>query len=141
MSSTLYNLDVPDEQTELDLKDAEPKEIILECYKTWMAEWHKIENPQSYGLACRILKPFSRRIWGNFNADDLPKLDDKVYGYTPLCIASGVYLAALLNETDIRQIEFGNYDDRYCWFEDFIDENSVETAMTRGKRIYAKTGQ
>jgi len=158
----LYDLDTPDETVSLDLKDAEPKEIIVECYKQWLNGHFQalvhlnplplddayVEVPEYlYESACRILKPFKDRIYGTFNAKDLPEeLPEDVHTYAPSIhrdMALGTFLGALLNVTRIKEVEMkAHLYDSSMWIEDFMDNNiKLRNTMINGcveKRFYYK---
>jgi len=105
-SETLYKrAEHAEEIGDLDLTDAGPKEIIKATYEAWCSatkNLHIEHYPHPgpiYEAACRIIRPFGKRISGSLRADSIPS---PLPGRT-----NGLYLSALLNETDADVLSVG----------------------------------
>jgi hypothetical protein len=151
MTSTLYNLDVPDEQLELGLKDASRDEIIESTYKAWLDGYRALldKDPKIaidhngaemlYQGACRMLRPFANRIAGRFDADELPV--PKKGELRAARLATGSYLAALVNETCLERLDVTKGDVMEIILLGHADYKKVTMSDdVQGRRGYVKRG-
>ena len=149
--STLYDLDVPDDIAELNLKDASRDEIIELTYNAWLMGYRKLleECPiivfdykgadVLYRMACGILGPFGERITGRFDANRLPvPKNDELKGAR---LATGCYLAALINETALERLDVTKGDVMEIIFLGHADYKKVTMSDdVQGRRGYVKRG-
>jgi len=113
---SLYNLDVPDEMAELDLKGASAADIITATYYSWLKETEgKRDQPGkekfnwSYNLAAKMLRPFREMFKGELNTDEIPALR---YTGAP---GTDIYLSVLFNETCLERLIMGRSEVNYFY--------------------------
>jgi hypothetical protein len=101
-----------DDIGDLDLLGADQKEIIDRTYDVWFGDVNPVIkelrdfNPL-YKLACRIVRPFKVLISGTLTDRDFSAAKAK-----RLCKeewAAGLYVSAVLNETDAKRLYWGDF--------------------------------
>jgi len=97
-TAQLYDLDVPDETTELDLKDCDQKTVLENVYNNWASVICGLgDNEHRYRKACQMIRPYANQL-----TDDvmLSQLGFLKYDW----MEWGRYLSAVLNETDVKRL-------------------------------------
>jgi len=119
-----------DEVADPDMKDADPKEILAATYDAWLGIFDQYKDQDIrytidmlYRQACRLVRPFKEKMAGTITEKELgPIADDPHYKecednqrnksgqavYRKYCYA-GLYLSALLNETDLDRLSIGSF--------------------------------
>jgi len=105
---SLYNLDVPDETVELDVKDAHFTDVLRSCYRQWCSALYKKDTTDkpSYECGRRIIRPFRKKFSGTLVVDKrtLPSAKGEPWEYNDNGLCAGYFFSAVLNETDLRRL-------------------------------------
>jgi len=111
--------DKADDMADLDLKDAEPMQIVGACYAEWLNEntdkykvWMHSDPPREilYRNACRIIRPFKEKLAGELYTDRLPlvkKISEEAEKNSCKDYDTGYFFSAVLNETGVNKLCIG----------------------------------
>jgi hypothetical protein len=123
MTSQLYDLDVPDELSELDLRDADRREIISACYGAWRDSCDQLPiydytfqlRDAVYGKAVRMMGPIARKVGGTLTEADFSAVTStpapyKVKSDNHAFDVRGIYISAVLNECPAETLRWGGSD-------------------------------
>jgi len=97
MTTQLYGLDVPDEMDELNLKDAEPKElfkIMFAAFRSATEDLALDELDALYERACRITRPHADRLIETLGKMDIPCCKHR----------AGMFISSIINQSDRKEM-------------------------------------
>ena len=110
-ASNLYGLPRPDRTADVVLEGGSREDIIDVTYQAWLGAVRQCKDPsesveQLYEAACQLVRPFRKKITGELTGKELKPIRNDP-GYVSIINSvsdAGLYISALLNETDITKV-------------------------------------